>query len=229
MALSEAVVTGKSSPPVSKTTQILRTAGLLFLEHGYGATSMDAVARTAGVSKATLYAHFTSKADLFSAIVGAECARAVPMVTCQGLGGLPVAEGLFRIGRTLLDLLLSPQALGVYRVVIAESPRFPELGRAFYRAGPSRTLDALAAYLDDVHRRGELSVPDPMVAAELFWGMVRSHAHLRCLLLVDDSPDSAHRDGHVRTVVTVFMRGFAVSGSPGPQDGGAWSGPVSSP
>jgi AcrR family transcriptional regulator len=207
-----AIPTAAAPPASSKTAQIRVAAGRLFLEHGYGATSMDAVARAAGVSKATLYAHFTNKADLFSAIVAAECARAVPMVACQDVGGLPVAEALFRIGRTLLDLLLSADALSVYRVVVAESPRFPELGRAFYQAGPMLTLGALATYLEGAHRRGELTVPDPTTAAELFWGMIRSHAHLRCLLFVDHAPDVGQRDRHVRSVVDVFVRGFTGSG-----------------
>ena len=217
MALSQPA--GTAAPAMvpaaisSKTCQILEAGGRLFLEHGYGATSMDAVARAAGVSKATLYAHFTNKADLFSAIVAAECARAVPMVACREADTVPVADALFRIGRELLDLLLSPEALGVYRVVVAESPRFPELGRAFYQAGPTQTLNALSTYLGGVGRRGELAVPDATAAAELFWGMIRSHAHLRCLLLVDPAPDAAQLDHHVRTVVTVFVRGFAVPGT----------------
>ncbi len=195
----------------SKTTQILEAAGRLFLEGGYGATSMDAVARAAGVSKATLYAYFTNKAELFSAIVAAECARAVPMVVCNNVDGLPVHEGLLKIGRTLLDLLLSPAALGVYRVVVAESPRFPELGRAFYHAGPARTLGAISAYLQAARDRGELTITEPTIAAELFWGMIRGHAHLRCLLLDDKAPDAAQRDCYVQTVVTVFIRSFGVS------------------
>ncbi len=214
MALPQPAVGTAPTQSAAKTAQIRLAAGRLFLEHGYGATSMDAVARAAGVSKATLYTHFTSKAELFSAIVAAECARAVPMVACHEVGDLPVSDALLRIGRTLLDLLLSPEALGVYRVVIAESPRFPELGRAFYHAGPALTLGALSEYLALVDGRGELTVPDPTIAAELFWGMIRSHAHLRCLLFVDNAPDATQRDRHVRTVVGAFIRAFAVAGNP---------------
>jgi len=195
----------------SRTSRIMVAASRLVLEHGYGATSMDAVARAAGVSKATLYAHFTSKADLFAAIVASECARVVPALAGPDIDALPVTEALERMGRNFLDLVLSANALGVFRVVVAETSRFPELGRAFYRSGPERTLAMLSDYLERADRRGLLAVPDPLAAAELLWGMIRSHFHLRCLLGVDsEAPDAAERDLHVRRAVSLFVRGHGM-------------------
>ncbi|MEI6558880.1 MAG: TetR/AcrR family transcriptional regulator [Rhodospirillaceae bacterium] len=198
-----------AEPPVSKLGQIAEAARLLFLERGYGATSMDAVARAAGVSKATLYAHFAGKAELFSAIVAAECHRFVPTVDESEVDGLPVRDGLFRIGRRFLDLLISPPALSAYRVVVAETPRFPELGRAFYNAGPATTLRVLGGYLERATARGELAVADPATGAALLIGMIRSHLQLCRLLGVIDAVSESERDRHVGAAVDLFLRGYA--------------------
>jgi AcrR family transcriptional regulator len=200
-------MTPAKPPEASKPAQIMAAARRLFLKAGYGATSMDAVARAANVSKATLYAHFTSKADLFAEMVGGECARAVPTLADPGFDLVPVSDALYRLGRRFLDLVLSPEALAVFRLVIAETPRFPELGRAFYQAGPERTLAALAGYLDRASQRGELVIADPHAAAELLWGMIRARAHLRCLLGVDPPPSPAERDAHVRRAIDLFLKG----------------------
>lgn len=194
----------------TKAAQIMGAATRLFLEHGYGATSMDGIARAATVSKATLYSHFDSKAELFAAMVGTECARAVPALAAPDLDAVPVAEALFRMGCDFLDLVVSPKALAVFRVVVAEAPRFPELGQAFYRSGPQRTLALLSEYLERAHDRGLLSVPEPYAAAEFLWAMIRSHFHLRILLGVDTaapSPEESRR--HVRRAVDLFVRAYA--------------------
>ena len=198
-----------AEPPATKAAQVVQAARRLFMERGYGATSMEAVAREAGVSKATLYAHFAGKAELFSAIVAAECRRFVPTVDESEVDRLPVAEALVRIGRRFLDLLISPPAMAAYRVVVAETPRFPELGRAFYDAGPATTLRVLAGYLERATARGELAVADPHTGAALLIGMIRSHLQLRALLGVVASVDDAERDRHVRAAVELFLGGYA--------------------
>ncbi|MEI8397046.1 MAG: TetR/AcrR family transcriptional regulator [Rhodospirillaceae bacterium] len=210
------------SPPepetASKAAQVRAAAAALFLEHGYGATSMDAVARTAGVSKATVYAHFAGKAELFAAIIADACARAVPAPAESGQtetesDGQPIAETLFHLGRVILDLLLSPEALAIYRVVMAETSRFPELGQAFYHSGPERTLGMVIGTLGRAERRGQLTLTDPQSAAEQFLGMIRSHYHLRCLLGIAPPPDPVERDRQVRATVTMFLRAYCPSRS----------------
>ena len=129
--MSTALAAAPSSAPVTrrpeKTEKILEAAGQLFREQGYGAVSMDQIARDAGVSKATVYAHFESKERLFAAIVEHGCTTylegTVPAV--QQLDDM--REALTRIARSIENFLLAPKTLGIYRVIIAESPRFPEM------------------------------------------------------------------------------------------------------
>jgi AcrR family transcriptional regulator len=194
--------------PAGKAAQIMAAATGLFLEHGYGATSMDAVAKAAGVSKATLYVHFPGKADLFAAIVGCECDRNNETLSAIELASLSVEEGLLRIGHRFVSLLLSPRGLAAYRMVVGESQRFPELGRAFYQSGPARKLQMVADYLEEARQRGELRIPDTALAAEHFLGMIRSHWHLRCVLGLSESPGEEEVQRRVRAAVTVFLDGY---------------------
>src|SRR5579859_3846502 len=151
--ISAAPRAAPSEPPRLKVQQILDAATALFMEQGYGATSMDAIARKAQVSKATLYAHFAGKEELFAAIIAGACARHASALTHPEGADRDIGDGLRRFARNFLATLLSPNAAAVYRIVIGEGPRFPELGRIFYESGPRLTLDRLAAFLGDADRR----------------------------------------------------------------------------
>jgi TetR/AcrR family transcriptional regulator, mexJK operon transcriptional repressor len=195
-----------------KAPQILAAARQVFTERGYGAASMDAIARAAGVSKATLYAYFTGKEALFAAIIGGECGRFGPTLCGDGDGDgdepRDVRADLLRIGGTFAELLLSPSTLAIYRVVIAEAPRFPELGRIFYESGPNAALTRLANYLQGATERGLIAVPEPRLAAEQLVGMIRGASHLRQLLNVRSKadPDPTRL---VEGAVDVFLRAYA--------------------
>lgn len=196
-------------PPGSKPAQILEAAGSLFLRDGFGAVSMDAVAREAGVSKATLYAHFESKDRLFSALVKLECARLFGEGVDCGLDGLSPAEGLTLIGRRFVNLLMSPKAVAGHRIVVAEAARFPELARTFYEAGPGPTIARVAGYLAGLNAAGALNVPEPALAAEQFLGLLKSHLHLRLLLGMQTAPAPDELERLIAAAVLLFVRGYA--------------------
>jgi TetR/AcrR family transcriptional regulator, mexJK operon transcriptional repressor len=193
-----------------KTEAILEAAGQLFREHGYGAVSMDQIAREAGVSKATVYAHFSSKDRLFAAMVHNAC-----RVYAEGL--MPavtemenVREALTHICREIERFLLSPKTLGIYRVIIAEGPRFPELVQAFVESGPLPFRKMLAEFFEANNRRGTLNVPNPRLAAhQLIW-LVRGPLYLqRVLDLGDLTKDEPTVDEVVTGAVDMIMKGYA--------------------
>lgn len=196
-------------PPGSKPAQILEAAGRLFLQDGFGAVSVDAIAKEAAVSKATLYAHFESKDRLFSELVRMECSRLLGDGVAEGLEGLSVEEGLTVIGRRFVGLLMSPKALAGHRIVVAEAARFPELARVFYQAGPGPTIARIADYLKRQNDLGALAIPDPALAAEQFLGMLKSHLHLRLLLGMVDHPDPAELERLIVAAVGLLVRGYA--------------------
>jgi AcrR family transcriptional regulator len=175
--------------PSPKRLQILAAAADLFIEQGYGAVSMDTVARAAAVSKATLYAHFRSKDALFATIIDDACRSSVLDEAAFAQDSGDVEGALAAIARHLLRFILTPRALAIHRVVIAESPRFPELGRAFYENGPARVRRALGEWLVAQTAAGRLAIEDPMLAADQFGGLITSGPHKRAVVGLPVSAD----------------------------------------
>jgi TetR/AcrR family transcriptional regulator, mexJK operon transcriptional repressor len=194
--------------PSPKGQQILAAAGRLFMAQGYGATSMDGVAREAGVSKATLYAHFAGKQELFAAIIGAACRRHAETLSTPDLEHHDLRDALRQIGREFLDLLLSPNAVAIYRIVIAEAPRFPELGRIFYASGPNIMLERLGGFIEAAAARRLLTIAEPRRAAEHFVCMLKGDIHLRYLLGLADAPGEHALAAHIDHAVEALLRAY---------------------
>jgi AcrR family transcriptional regulator len=191
-----------------KVQLIVEAARRLFMADGYGATSMDAIARAAGVSKATLYSHFTNKAELFAAIIGGECQRFAQLLWPPESETGDVRSVLLQVARAKIRFTGSAEPRALYRVVVGESGRFPELGRVFYDNGPRRVLERLAGYLRTAAARGVLAVPDARLAAEQFFGMIHGADPLRRLLAIDD-PAAPEIDAIVASAVERFLRAYA--------------------
>ncbi|MEJ0015176.1 MAG: TetR/AcrR family transcriptional regulator [Acetobacteraceae bacterium] len=191
-----------------KRQLVLEAAAALFMAQGYGAVSMDAIARAAGVSKATLYAHFSSKDRLFATIIGEACQESISPAEFLPADATDVRAALASFGGRLLRFFLEERALAIHRVVIAESVRFPELGRAFYDSGPVAVHTAFAAWLADRTAAGRLVVADPGIAAEQFVGMLRTRLFLRASLGLTP-PTEAEIDEVVAAAVGTFMKSYA--------------------
>ncbi|MFQ3622455.1 MAG: TetR/AcrR family transcriptional regulator [Acetobacteraceae bacterium] len=197
-----------------KRRAVTEAAARLFMRQGYGATSMDAVARAAGVSKATLYAYFDGKDALFAAIVGEACARQAEGGHCAFASASgDLRDRLGEVGRSYLSFLLRDEVLAIHRVVLAEGPRFPELGRAFFEAGPRRMVAWLAGELRLLQHQGRLRAGDPTLAAEQFLSLLRPSAFLRRLLGVPPEPDPAEIDRVVAAAVETFLRSWTSDGA----------------
>jgi len=152
---------------------IVTAATQLFLELGYDRTSLAQVAKRAGVSKATLFKQFPTKAELFEAAVLAagDAPADQPVV-------VPSAEdfysGLVELGLAYAELLGRPQTLDLIRTHIAESPRFPELRERDFPFGNLAVLSTLGRFLRAVHGAGTAKVDDPDMASMQFAGMISS-------------------------------------------------------
>src|SRR5829696_4623111 len=124
-----------------KRRAILDAATTVFLRNGYLGTSMDEIAALAGVSKQTIYKHFTDKEQLFSAIILGTIDRVgepfyARIDTLQDTDDLD--KDLGALARRLITIVMQPQVLALRRLVIGEAERFPQLGRAYYERGPGR-------------------------------------------------------------------------------------------
>lgn len=152
---------------------ILIAATQLFLDNGYDRTSLARVAQQAGVSKATLFKQFPTKAELFEAAVLA--AGGTP-------AGKPAADvpnedfqdGLIVLGRAYADLLTRPTMTALMRTIIAESPKFPEIRERTFDFGTLPVLESLGRYLRQCHSTGSANIEDPDQASAQFLGMIAS-------------------------------------------------------
>ncbi|WP_282610207.1 TetR/AcrR family transcriptional regulator [Pelagibius sp. Alg239-R121] len=201
-----AVHIGVESTP--KRNAIVSAASRLFLDSGYGETSMDAIAAEAEVSKRTVYSYFPGKDALFEAVMTDLCESETGMSNAD-LPDDPADQVLPCVGRNFLKIISSDMVLTIFRIAASESARFPELGDTFYRAGPQRSIQNLAAYLRGRERAGELQIADPEMAAAQFLALVKSDYFVRLVLGVGPKPSEADVERVVSSAVQVFLRGYS--------------------
>jgi len=198
----------KEAPPGSKAESILAAAKRTFLAAGFGAVSMDAIAREAGVSKATVYAHFAGKEELFGAVIGRECELYFARFSAGELDPRDVRASLTVLGRRFLELLLSPESIALYRIILGEVTRFPSLGEVFWRAGPERQRVQIEAFLRSASASGTLVLSNTRLAAEQFVSLVRGDIQLRHALRLAAEADQRGISTAVEGAVATFMRAF---------------------
>jgi hypothetical protein len=90
-------------------------------------------------------------------------------------------------------------------MLVAETPRFPDLAQSVFEAGPAAIVGALARFLEYQTAAKQLSVADPGLAAEQFLGAVRGHVQLRALFGIDQDVSPEALDRIVRHAVQAFL------------------------
>ena len=198
MNLNPAVSIGRGRPKsMKKKALVLRAAATLFMERGFKGTSMNAVARESGVSKQTLYSHFTDKENLFSAVIRWKLAQ--HEFTPQKLifkGDLSVDLRLF--GSYFLKLIMDPEAIKMTRMVIGESLEHPTLARLFYASGPSEVIAQLESYLQNQ------GVDQPRARAVNFLNLLHGERHMRQLMGLEPLPVDQPLEVFVEEIVRDF-------------------------
>ncbi|QPF81996.1 TetR/AcrR family transcriptional regulator [Bradyrhizobium genosp. L] len=191
--------------------ELVDVAERMFLERGFAETTMQMIAEAAGASKETLYRHFSSKEQLFAGIVDRKARELSGPDSALARGGAP-ATVLFDLGAELLTMVLRSPSSSLFRILVAEAPRTPELGDLFYKRGPGRTVRRLAAYLAAATERGELRCSDPQQAARLYLGAVVSQYHLHCLVQPNwKRPSEREVRDHVESAVAMFLAMYDAS------------------
>src|ERR1700683_1296182 len=155
---------GASNDGSAKRRQITDGARSVFLTAGFDGASMNDIARAAGVSKGTLYAYFNSKDELFEAIIRGEFAQSAERL-CRFRREGDARDMLRDFGVRLISRMSEPQTRALARIVIAVAEKFPNIGRAFYEAGPLYGATRLAAELEHLQKSGALKMAAPEGAA----------------------------------------------------------------
>jgi TetR/AcrR family transcriptional regulator, mexJK operon transcriptional repressor len=193
-----------SAANVGKREAILEAANKVFLEVGFGAASMDSIANAAQVSKQTVYNHFGSKEELFAAMVRSSCDNMTLAFAEAAKDGNP-EKTLRTIARHFMHVVFSEEKLAMHRILMAEVPRFPELGKVYYQSGPAIIRKFLADYFTEQNRRGTLKVDNPQFTAEQFISMVTC-CRLRTDLAVEPPPSDEEKQRYIENAVTLIIK-----------------------
>jgi AcrR family transcriptional regulator len=184
---------------------ILKVAREVFFEQGYTAASMSTIAARLGGSKGTLYNYFKSKEELFEAQVRERCGAAADRISDVSAEGEPI-EVLSRLGEQYLEHLYSEETVQMFRILVAEAQRSPELARVFYEVGPARGQKGLEDYLEGARARGALDIPDCTLAAEQLLSLWKGRTHLQFLLNLIPPLTRAEIRLQIAQAVSAFMR-----------------------
>ncbi|HEX8987927.1 MAG TPA: TetR/AcrR family transcriptional regulator [Rhodocyclaceae bacterium] len=182
--------------------RILSAAAAAFMEKGYRA-SIDDIAARAGVVKQTLYNHFERKDLLFREVI--RNGTQAMLVELEGGEG-DLRQILVRFAQRFRHKTLSPEGLAMFRAVVSEAPRFPELAASFFSEGPKHVLDTVAAFLGKAMDAGKLRRDDPRLAAELLLGMLTGHDRTRALVNFESNLSSDV--GKIEKIVDAFLRAY---------------------
>lgn len=189
-----------------RRSELMLLAEKVFLERGYANTTMSEVSRFSKASKSTLYKFFGNKKLLFAEIIRSRVPDIEEISRKVVHSEREVADNLTRWGLQVLDLITTPDSVGLYKILLAELPAHPELGELYYEQGPFAFQRYLAVYFQRAVGQGKLVCSDVDEAALLFASMVAGDPFGRALLGIS----SAGRDGpsivsHVEEAVAVFM------------------------
>jgi AcrR family transcriptional regulator len=187
--------------------RILDAAQEQFLAHGFEATTLDQIAAGAGATKRTLYVKIGDKAELFAHVVRRMLDLRREKLNDTVATGSP-AQRLVRFGENLLAIALDPDVLRLYRVLVAEAPRFPALASLMEEQMTHGARARLADLLRDECQRHRLALNDPELAAELLLTMI-VWAPQRAVLFGAAPWGSARCARWVRAAVRLFLQGGA--------------------
>ena len=191
--------------------RLIEVATSLFMERGFEATSIDAVAEAAGVSKQTVYAHYRDKRDLFATVLQGRIQRwlaplsAAAEAQAAGVGPKDIETALHDLSRELLALSAAPGACMLHRILAAQAFQFPEIATLAYEEGWLRGIRAVASLLQKFAARGQIEVEDPEPAAEFFLSLVLERPKRLASYGITASPETHER--WRQAAVELFLKG----------------------
>ena len=206
--------------PDSETRQIIYEAARHeFADNGFASTSMEAVARRAGVSTKTLYRLLPNKAALFEGMVSDRLDTFVSAVNLHAADHSDIQEALSAALMACADLALDKEVIALQRMILQETGKFPEIAGMFYANAIHRTTIALADWLRAQQKRGLIALEDLEEAAGMLLGMVASAPRRAAMFGALPLPSRPEIEARVRTCAALFLRGCLVQGAMNPKAG----------
>ena len=177
-----ATLTPKQKRGLQRRDTIIKSAAEVFLKNGYEHTSVDAIVARSGGSRRNIYEWFGNKDVLFEAVVKHLCDDLLISMSDHEFKSEDPEETLRIFGRVFVKTLVSPPIIALYRLVIGESYRFPELSRIFYESAPGAVISQMANFLTVCNNRGTLKVENPDLTARILVEMMKGDLHLKAVI-----------------------------------------------
>jgi AcrR family transcriptional regulator len=184
--------------------RIVDVARSVFFEAGYANATMSMISERLGGSKATLYAYFKSKEELFGAIIQDQCSFMQTMVQIPSPSD-DLRTTLKKVGREVLKMVLSDQATRTHQLIIEETRRNPDLARQFDEIIESQARHGALKMLMDANEKGLIYTPDLDEAKRVFGSNLFGKLHMERVMGLRDAPTDAELDAQVELAVDVFI------------------------
>ena len=205
-ALADPVPALDTASHNAKCRQIFDGARDVFLSAGFDGASMNDVARAAGVSKGTLYVYFDSKERLFEALIRYDRTRQAEHLCQFDVSDRDVRGVLRRFGVDLLETMTQPGHVAHLRTVLAVVAKFPQIGQAFFEAGPAVAIARLSAYLAAQAECGLLTLASPVHAAQQFLELCKAGIYMGVLFGVKSQPTLPEIVAAIDRAVEAFLK-----------------------
>lgn len=193
-----------------KWDQVLHGARKVFMRDGFEGGSVDDIVREAGVSKATLYSYFPDKRLLFLEVAKAECKSQSDAAIAQIEATGDIRQALTQAAGRMVRFFMSDVGMQVYRIVVGESQRFPEIGQDFYNSGPAMVRQMLAQFLTKAVEDGRLRIDDIDLAADQFPELCKAGLHIQMVLGLRTSVTDEEIDRVIDGAVDMFLCRYGV-------------------
>lgn len=192
---------------LARRQAILAAARELFLEKGFEQTSLtDIVDRSKG-SRRSIYEHFGNKEGLLRAIIEEGTRQVEAALHFSFEERAPTEEELFAIGYSFFRAVVNPTNIAIYRIVVAEAGRIPEIADLFFNSGPRPVRQRLTELFRIAQARGDFLGAEPEKLAQAFAGLVLGDHHLLGTIGLGRFLSDAEAEEHVRRSIRIFLKG----------------------
>lgn len=195
-----------------KRTAILAAASDLFLAQGFDDVNMVAVAESAGVSKQTVYSHFGSKDELFSAAIDVRCQKFQLIDMLEDLER-PMKETLTGLAHQFDALINSYEGLRIYGICAANNVNpgnDSHISELFWQAGPAKVMEAITDYFTAQQDAGRISLDNPKFAGQQFLFMLQAEENMRRVIGLGVDTNTEQQDEYLCSCVELFCRGYGI-------------------
>ncbi|AXX92577.1 TetR family transcriptional regulator [Malaciobacter molluscorum LMG 25693] len=190
-----------------RKVEILDAAANAFYTNGYSATCLDEITKEVGCSKRTIYNEFASKEGIFKELIITNTNQVIKVLEKEKFESSDLKENLIHFGFTLMNTYMQPKMIGIFKVILNEAIRFPELGKIFFENGPKKGTKILKKILNTSHYFKETKDFDDEIV-DYFIGMLRSNIHLKVLLGLKKTPTEKELKKYVEGAVEIFLNGI---------------------